>query len=272
MILEHNEVAVAKSAVSFFPHPGKAHKGTLTLTNRRLIFEGHSDAIRSAATPTAAVHWTRDSSFEVDRKDLIRVEFGKGGSAQTCTVRLAESSLEFNFGTANIANIRTAFEACCRPPSRPPSTPARLIRVVACTLVLIVLSDIAGAIVATIVDVLGSVLRNFGGMLILYAIWFVLGIFTGFFIHSLGGGFASDSDKGDWTDRPGAAKTGFLVCAVALPIVVGLAWLSVLFSGESDSIYVPGNTALSVTYFVAIAIGVAGAQYMVSSSKPKSLP
>ena len=271
MTLEHNEVAVGASPVSFVPESGPGHSGTFTLTNRRLIYEGHADGMRAAVKADDAVRWTSDRSFEVDRKDIVRIEFEKDGSEQTCVVLLAESSLEFDFGTANIAKIQASLEPHQRRKAPPLSLPARIFRVIACTLVLIVLSDIAGAIVTTVVDVLGSVLRSFGGKAIMYAIWFVLGVFTGFFIHSMGGGFASDSDRGEWTDRPGAAKTGFLVCALALPIVFGLAWLSVIFSGYSDSVYVPGDTALSVTYFVAITIGIAGSQYMVSSpSKPKS--
>lgn len=265
MILEHNEVAIGKCPVSFFPNPAAGHKGTLTLTNRRLLYEGAGDGIRSETKPDEDVHWSSDSSFAIDRRDIPRIEFDKENENQLCTVWLAESSLEFNFGTANIAKIRASLEGARLPKAPPASLLTRLFRVMACTLGLIVLSDIAGAVVTTIVDVLSSVFRNFGGMMIMYAIWFVLGAYTGLFIHDMGGGFASGSVAGSWSDRPGAAKTGLLVCSVALPIVIGLAYLALLFSWDSESVYVPGNTNLSVDYFAAITIGILGSQYMASS-------
>ena len=177
--------------------------------------------------------------------------------------------LEFDFGTANIEKIQASLETSGAPKARPLSVPAKLFRIVGCTLAIIVLSDIAGVVVTTVVDILASIARNFQGIAIMYAIWFALGVFTGFLIHVMAASLASGLQEGDWASRPGATRMGFLVCAVALPIMFGLAWFSVMISGDSDSVYVPGNTGLTVAYFIAMASGLIASQFFLYATQSK---
>jgi hypothetical protein len=151
----------------------------------------------------------------------------------------------------------------------PISLPQKILRIAGCTLVLLILSDIAGVVVCTVFDILSSILVSFQGMALTYTVWFVLGIFTGFFIYSYSGGFAHPeiSEPTAWLDHPTARKTGMLVCLVSVPLLVGVCLLVSPIGGSSGSVYVPDNTPLTITYFAAIVIAVLGSQFTLGSKK-----
>ena len=165
---------------------------------------------------------------------------------------------------------------------KPLSLPNKLLRIAACVLALLIGFDIVGVLACTVVDFLSAIFVAFQGMVVIYTIWIVLGIFTGIYTYVIAGSLtfgarprdwygSSDRDI-DWTDRQEAPATGLTVCLIAFPILVGMSELSILIGGSSESIYVPGNTPLSITYFVTVAITMSAAQVFLYQSRKSGIP
>ena len=153
--------------------------------------------------------------------------------------------------------------------AKPISLWKKILRIAACTLVLLILSDITGALICTIVDILAEIIVDYQGAALIYVIWFVLGIFTGLFIFTYSGGFAHPeiANPISWLDHPGAQSTGTVVCLISLPILIAVCALASMAGGSSDSVYVPGNTPLTITFFVAISIGLIGSRFTFGNDK-----
>ena len=252
MLLKPGEIEIDTSTVAYFPPNGLKYKGKLTVTNRRLVYHGVFDAsFEQAMASSHSVKLDGEGQLEIDRKRIRGVESNTQGLTKRCTLTLADGSRHaFDYGAANVDQVMASFE---RPGSL--SLLSKLFRIAACTLILLAVSDIVGAILSTVIDVSGS-----ARLLPIYLIWTALGMITGFFIHYFAVGLVSPESEA-WTDpAPNITSTGMLVCATAIPILAGLSELSKLLGGSSDSVYVPDNGPLTITYFIAVAAGVAGHQ------------
>ena len=260
IVLEPDEVEIDTSPVSYFPGGSQKYKGNLTVTNRRLIYQG----ILSASS-------AHDGRLEIDRRKIKRVEINHSGLTRLCTVWLKDGSRHaFDYGEKNIDELTAELEGTrsTRARKKPASLARRLIVTTVCVILAVIASDIAGVMVCWYVHFTRESLAS---RMFDYALWIVLGFFTGFFVHYLAGFYASPDSAGIWTNRAGAATTGRFVCGVMIPVLIALALASLLWDGSSDSSYVPGNHALSIAYFAAIAAGLALAQYILSdSSKVKA--
>ena len=87
-----------------------------------------------------------------------------------------------------------------------------------------------------------------------YALWFVLGVFCGLLNYNTAGGRAYPKSEGDWTDRDDASKTGLLVCAILIFVLIGLSFLFFSISWRGRVVtdhYVPDNMPLTLTFFAA---------------------
>jgi len=126
----------------------------------------------------------------------------------------------------------------------------------------LVLADLAGVILLTLVDVLPL---RFNSALLAYAVWLVLGVFCGLFAYNTGGRWAlplgyDDGGANDWTGQPGARRAG-TVAMVAAILVLGA--LSALFhefywsKGVAGEYYVPDSAAHSLVFFGSVLAGMA---------------
>lgn len=152
------------------------------------------------------------------------------------------------------------------------SLAAKLAKITVCTVVYLVVSVIAGAVASFVLDVLGVVSPDVSAAAF-YALWFVLGVFCGLLNYNTAGRLAYPKSKIDWTNQSDASKTGWLVCAISLLLLVGL---SVLFfpifwrDSISDHPYVPTSMSLTLTFFTAIVIATFLAQTVFRPS-PKQV-
>ena len=262
--LQPGEVEIDASQVSYFPPGGDKYRGNLTVTNRRLMYQGTFNAsLGHAKGPEALVKWDGEGRLQIDRRDIRRVEINDRGLTRLCILILKDGSRHaFDYGEKTIDKVVAELQRArpTREDGKPASLGRRLFKIVICAVVLVIVSDIAGAVVCTVVDLVfhWSTTRA-----LFYTIWIVLGLFTGLFIHYFAGGFASPDSEGVWTDRQDAARTGMLVCAVTVLVLAGLALGSRRLRGSSDSMYVPDDPALSIAYFIAIAAGVAFSQLII---------
>lgn len=266
--LQPGEVEIDTSQVSYLPPGGDKYRGNLTVTNRRLIYQGTFNASpRHAKGPGALVKWDGEGRLQIDRRDIRSVEINDRGLTRLCILILKDGSRHaFDYGEKAIDKVAAELERA--RPAREDGKARRLLKIAICAVVLVIVSDIAGVVVCTVADLVfpWSTTRA-----LFYAIWIVLGLFTGLFIHYFAGALASPDSEGVWTDRQDAARTGMLVCAATVLVLAGLALGSRRLRGSSDSMYVPDDPALSITYFIAIATGLAFSQLIIpKTSKRKS--
>jgi hypothetical protein len=270
--LQPGEVEIDASQVSYFPPGGDKCRGNLTVTNRRLLYQGTCDAsLKHAKGPKTFVKWDGEGGLQIDRRDIRRVEINDRGLTRLCVLILKDGSRHaFDYGEKTIDKVAAELQRT-RPAGKdgkPASLGRRLLKIAICAVALVIVSDIAGAVVCTVMDLVfpWSTTRA-----LFYAIWIVFGLFTGMFIHYFAGAVASPDSEGVWTDREDAARTGMLVCAVTALVLAGLALGSRRLRGSSDSMYVPDDPALSTAYFIAIAAGVAFSQLIIpKATKRKS--
>ncbi len=262
--LQPGEVEIDASQVSYFPPGGDKYRGNLTVTNRRLIYQGTFNAGSTHAKgPEASVKWDAQGSLEIDRRDIRSVEINDSGLTRHCILILKDGSRHaFDYGEKKIDKVAAELKRVrpARADGKPASLWRRLLRTAASAVALVIVSDIAGAVVCTVLDL---VFPRFTTRALYYTFWFVLGFYTGLFVYDFAGTLASPDSEGVWTDRQDAARIGIFVCAVTIPVLAGLALASLLLSGSGHSIYVPDDPALSITYFIAIATGVAGSQFIL---------
>jgi hypothetical protein len=92
-----------------------------------------------------------------------------------------------------------------------------------------------------------------------YAIWFVLGIFTGLFAFGGAAEGASGPGEGDWGARPGAGRVANIVLAAGagLLVALGLFFNAIWWSeGVNGEYFVPDSAPHTVTFFVSVLAGM----------------
>lgn len=125
----------------------------------------------------------------------------------------------------------------------------------------LVLTDIAGVVLLTVIDVLPL---RFKSAALAYVVWLVFGVFCGLFAFNTGGRWAlpldyDDNGANDWTGQPGAAWVGNVNVAVSVLVLAGL---SVLFhrlywsKGVAGEYYVPDSQWHTVVFFVSVLAGI----------------
>jgi hypothetical protein len=118
----------------------------------------------------------------------------------------------------------------------------------------LVLGDIAGVVILTVIDVIGLAYNSAG---LAYAVWFVFGAFAGFFSYNLAGSWCvgSAARGKDWTSLPTAKPTGSIVVLAQIALVLslcGLFYLTMWNRPVAGEYYVPDSMTHSLTYFVAV--------------------
>lgn len=129
----------------------------------------------------------------------------------------------------------------------------------------LVLGDIAGVVVLTVIDVIGLAYNSAG---LAYAVWFVFGAFAGFFSYNLAGSWCAGSTaRGkDWTALPTAKPTGSIVVLAQIALVLslcGLCYLTMWNRPMAGEYYVPDSMTHSLTYFVAVVGAVLLARFVL---------
>ena len=143
-------------------------------------------------------------------------------------------------------------------------------------LVFLVVADIIGVVVCTLIDV--APLRHKSSLLP-YAIWLVLGIFTGLFAYNAAGAWASTKPEGaaatadlDWSARPGARRIGSRIVAAAALILTALAalfWKLYWSRNVAGEYFVPDSAPHSILFFLAVFGGMLLARTALMPSPAK---
>jgi hypothetical protein len=147
----------------------------------------------------------------------------------------------------------------------------KLGKIVAFTLLYLVLFDIVGVVVCLVVDVAPVRAKSTA---LIYVIWFVLGVFCGMLSYNTGGRIASGESKGDWTGREDAAQTGLLVVLTTSAVLVTLSIPCYLLLWRYDmesSFFVPDSAPLTLTFFVTVLASVVLA-HTALRPEPKKTP
>jgi hypothetical protein len=116
----------------------------------------------------------------------------------------------------------------------------------------LILADLIGVILCILFGILP--LRG-NSALLPYAVWFIVGGFSGFIaITGAGGWIAGDDEQGEWSARPDAPR---LAGAIALSSAVVLAAISTLFyfliwrGAGRVGFFVPDSMPHTLTFFGA---------------------
>lgn len=131
-------------------------------------------------------------------------------------------------------------------------------------LVCMALAVVVGVIAGTIFDV--APVRG-GGDGVAYAIWLVLGIFTGLIAFGTAGAWASPETE-DWTAAPGARGTGRAIVAASAVLLAGLALFFNRIYWSQDvagEYYVPDSASHSILFFVSVLAGMIFASFALIS-------
>ena len=123
-------------------------------------------------------------------------------------------------------------------------------------LIALIVADIVGVLFCTLVDVVP--LRH-GSSGLAYAIWFVLGIFTGLLAFNAAAGWMLGAKGVEWIDRPGAAAAGrkMVWTSAVLLVALGLFFYWLYWSrGVAGEYFVPDSAPHTITFFVAVFGGV----------------
>jgi hypothetical protein len=121
-------------------------------------------------------------------------------------------------------------------------------------------ADLVGVVVCVLFDV--APLRHSSAALP-YAIWFVLGIFSGLIAYNAAGAWASPKSEGDWTTLPDAGRTGNLVVGTSFATLFALA---VLFyqlywgRGVAGEYFVPDSAPHTMLFLASTAFAMAVAR------------
>ena len=126
------------------------------------------------------------------------------------------------------------------------------LKTAAILLLCLMLADLVGVIVCLVFDV--APLRGSSSALP-YAIWFVLGVFSGFIALNGAGGWIAGTGDADWSERPEARRTATsaLVCGTILLAALSLLFWRMFWSrGVIGGYYVPDSMSHTLTFFVAV--------------------
>jgi len=120
------------------------------------------------------------------------------------------------------------------------------------SLLILIMSDLVGVMVSLILDVVP--LRGKSGALF-YSVWFVLGVFCGFLSFDRAGRLIAGDGEGDWSTRPDAARTGWLVIFSATGLYSAICAVSQFLlwrSSAEPSYFVPDNEVLTILFSVSV--------------------
>lgn len=135
----------------------------------------------------------------------------------------------------------------------------------------LVLAVIAGVVACLLFDV--APLRRKSDALP-YAIWFVIGAFTGIFAFSGAAESLSGEGKGEWGTRPGARRIANLILATSLASLVGLGlffhaiWWS---QGVDGEFFVPDSAPHTIIFFVTVFLTMLLGRHLFVEER-KTLP
>ena len=137
-------------------------------------------------------------------------------------------------------------------------------------LVCLLIADVIGALACTFFDVM---LYTNDSPAAPYAIWFVLGVFSGLFTYLLAGGLWSPGPAAaDWTKLPGAHRIGLGVIIVSLLTVVGLSaffYRTTWSKGVEGEYYVPDSEPHSLVFLVAVLGAMIMGRFMLMPTPDK---
>lgn len=143
-------------------------------------------------------------------------------------------------------------------------------------LIFLVAADIIGVVVCTLIDI--APLRHESSLLP-YAIWLVLGIFTGLFAYNAAGAWVSTRMKGaaansdvDWSARPDARRVGGQTMAASAVILGALAvlfWKLYWSGGVAGEYFVPDSAPHSILFFLSVFGGMLVARVALMPSPAK---
>ena len=122
-------------------------------------------------------------------------------------------------------------------------------------LICLALAVVVGVVACTMFDV--TPVRGRSDALP-YAIWLVLGIFTGLIAFGTAGAWASPEAE-DWTAAPGARRTGRIILAANAVLLAGLTlFFHRLYwsRGVAGEYYVPDSAPHSILFFGAVLAGM----------------
>mgnify|MGYP003575310145 CR=1 FL=1 len=132
----------------------------------------------------------------------------------------------------------------------------------------LVAADIGGVLACLVFDI--APLRYDSGALP-YAIWFVLGIFTGLIAFGTAAEAAAGDGNEDWGRRAGAGRIANIVIAAgaALLLALGLFFNAIWWSqGVNGEYFVPDSAPHTITFFVSVLAGmVIGRHALVEDRK-----
>jgi hypothetical protein len=128
-------------------------------------------------------------------------------------------------------------------------------------LLFLVAADVIGVVVCTLIDV--APLRHKSSLLP-YAIWLVLGIFTGMFAYNAAGAWASappqeSAASQDWSARPGARRIGSQIVVAGAPVLLALGllfWKLYWSQSVTGEYFVPDSAPHSILFFLAVFGGM----------------
>jgi len=134
-----------------------------------------------------------------------------------------------------------------------------------------VVADIAGVIVGTVLDILP--LRAVSPALF-YAIWLVLGVCCGLFAYNLAGMWSSSgrwpsdakSTDEDWTARSDARRTGNVILATCISLLAVLTLYFYRFwwsQGVNGEYYVPDSMTHTIVFLLSVLAGLVLARTML---------
>lgn len=127
-----------------------------------------------------------------------------------------------------------------------------LVKIAVAVLACLIVGDIVGVFGCLLLDLVAG--RSWSGALP-YAVWFVVGVFTGLFAYTIAGGWTAADSAREWTEQPGAVRRGALIVGIAL---VGMLALGVLFyelfwsRGAAGDYYVPDSAPHTIVFFVSV--------------------
>jgi hypothetical protein len=132
-----------------------------------------------------------------------------------------------------------------------------LLKIVVAILGCLIVGDVVGVIACVVLD-LGSP-RHWSAP-VPYAIWFVLGVFTGMFAYNAAGAWTASDAKTEWLEQPDAARRGTLIVGIGVAILValGVFFHAIYWSrGVAGEYFVPDSAPHTIVFFVSVGASMA---------------
>ena len=133
----------------------------------------------------------------------------------------------------------------------------------AATLGWLIVADITGVVVCTILDILPL---RWVSALLFYAVWLVAGVFAGLFAFDSAGSWATGKEEGDWSETDGAGRIGTIVLltgGTVIALLVAALYRFYWGSGGGSGIHVPDSASHSLTFFIAAVGGLLLGRYVM---------